>query len=375
MSQVIRHTTDWSASTLISWCIVSVICLLYPAENTLIYWQLPIHAFTLGLLWFSIKRPNQHVPFIALLYWLLIAALIPLTNTSLVLIHLVMFSALFSVHFTWLVIWIMVGTLLSVYFAYYYWLLESTVWSTVAIWGGFALMNVVISKKIVESLNMHYQSKQNYEELKATQSMLRAMSAEQERLHISRELHDALGHKLTALSINLDFLKRTADGNAQEMLVSCHQMSQEILTEVREIVSSQRAGKGMLKLSLENLIAQTPKLSCSLQLASQLEALSGTSALCVVRFCQEMINNTLKHTQATKLNLSIKLSNEMSPLMIEAYASHNQPELTVPIQKNGLKGLTERLEAVGGQFTQKIEDGVLQNKITLPFQEKECRRD
>ena len=286
-----------------------------------------------------------------------------------------MFSALFSVHFTWLVIWIMVGTLLSVYFAYYYWLLESTVWSTVTIWGGFALMNGVISKKIVESLNMHYQSKQNYEELKATQNMLRAMSAEQERLHISRELHDALGHKLTALSINLDFLKRTADGNAQEMLVSCHQMSQEILTEVREIVSSQRAGRGMLKLSLENLIAQTPKLSCSLQLASQLEDLSGTSALCVVRFCQEMINNTLKHTQATELNLSIKLSNEMSPLMIEAYASHNQPELTVPIQKNGLKGLTERLEAVGGQFTQKIEDGVLQNKITLPFQEKACRRD
>lgn len=374
MSQVIHHTTDWSASTLISWGIVTALCLLYPAGGISLYWQLPIHALILVLLWHSIRKPNEQVRVIAAVYWLSLMALIPLTNTSLVLIHMVMFTALFSVHFSWPIMSGLIGAILGEYLAYYWWLSGSFVWSTVAIWAGFALMNGIISNKIVESLNMHYQSKQNYEELKATQGMLQAMSAEQERLHISHELHDVLGHKLTALSINLDYLKRTADESSKEMLSSCHQISQEILEEVREIVSSQRTGRGALKLSLENLISQTPNLKCSVHLVKELENLNGTPALCIVRFCQEMINNTLKHTQASELSFSIRLSNE-SVSVIEAEASHNQPEHVLPIKKNGLKGLSERLDAVGGAFFQEIEDGILVNQIRLPFKVQECCDD
>lgn len=110
----------------------------------------------------------------------------------------------------------------------------------------------------VESLNMHYRSRQNYKELQAAQSMMAAMTKEQERLAISRELHDSLGHKLTALSINLDFIKRTATQESQENLATCHALSQEILEEVRHIVSAQRQDFGLLKSSLQSIFATRP---------------------------------------------------------------------------------------------------------------------
>lgn len=43
-------------------------------------------------------------------------------------------------------------------------------------------MNWFVSRRIVESLNIHYQSRQNYKELKAAQHMMGAMSAPQEKL-------------------------------------------------------------------------------------------------------------------------------------------------------------------------------------------------
>ncbi|MEL7478749.1 MAG: histidine kinase, partial [Pseudomonadota bacterium] len=136
MSQVIHHTTDWSASTLISWGIVTSLCLLYPAGDISLYWQLPIHALILVLLWHSIRKPNEQVRVIAAVYWLSLVALVPLTNTSLVLIHMVMFIALFSVHFSWPIMSGLIGAILGEYLAYYWWLSGSFVWSTVAIWAG-----------------------------------------------------------------------------------------------------------------------------------------------------------------------------------------------------------------------------------------------
>ena len=83
--------------------------------------------------------------------------------------------------------------------------------------------------------------------------MMNAMSAEQERLNLSRELHDTLGHKLTALSINLDFAKRKATPELEETLSTCHSLSQELLEEVRFIVSNQRSDPSLLKTSLEQV--------------------------------------------------------------------------------------------------------------------------
>ncbi|MFC3033949.1 sensor histidine kinase [Pseudoalteromonas fenneropenaei] len=368
MQQAVQHTMDWRLSTLASWLVVTIACLFFSSLDVLTALQVPLHLLILGLLWWVIKAPNQYIVPAAIGYFVLIAGLLPLTQTSLVLIHLVMFTSLFSVHFRPLMMVLSVALMLGLYSAINlsYWQ-GNIPWLTLGIWGGFALVNGIVSRRFVESLNMHYQSRQNYKELKATQSMMAAMSAEQERLAISRELHDSLGHKLTALAINFDFLKRTAPADLQSNVANCHALSQEILAEVRQIVTAQRQDIGLLKSSLQPILTAVPNLQAQLNLAPELEHVGQEQALCLIRFCQEMLSNTLKHTQATQITFSLSLAHNDGQQEIVATAVHNHKEQTLPKFGNGLKGLSERLNMLQGTFRQQLVDDKLLSEIRMPL--------
>ena len=53
-------------------------------------------------------------------------------------------------------------------------------------------------------------------ELRATRALLAESARVNERTRISRELHDLLGHHLTALSLNLEVASHLTEGQAQE---------------------------------------------------------------------------------------------------------------------------------------------------------------
>src|SRR5207302_2016502 len=79
------------------------------------------------------------------------------------------------------------------------------------------------------------------EELRAAQARLAETTRLGERVRISRELHDALGHHLTALRLNLEAASRTADGRAREPVQAAQSIAQMLLTEVRAAVEELRA--------------------------------------------------------------------------------------------------------------------------------------
>ncbi len=65
-----------------------------------------------------------------------------------------------------------------------------------------------------------------------------------ERTRISRELHDLLGHHLTALSLNLEVAGHLSEGRAQEHVQQAHTLAKLLLTDVREAVSQLREERG-----------------------------------------------------------------------------------------------------------------------------------
>lgn len=93
--------------------------------------------------------------------------------------------------------------------------------------------------------------------------------------------------------------------------------------------------------------------------------MSQDSTLCVIRFCQEMLSNTLKHTRATEITFNVTLEEQHTMLSAEAF--HNQPETVLPKPGNGLTGLAERVAQFNGHFTQAIENQVLINTVNLPL--------
>ena len=77
-------------------------------------------------------------------------------------------------------------------------------------------------------------------ELRATRALLAESARINERTRISRELHDLLGHHLTALSLNLEVAGHLVEGKAQEHVNQAHTLAKLLLSDVREAVSQLR---------------------------------------------------------------------------------------------------------------------------------------
>src|SRR5205823_11630373 len=77
-------------------------------------------------------------------------------------------------------------------------------------------------------------------ELKVTSGLLDISSRTEERLLIARDLHDLLGHHLTALSLNLEVASHLAGGEAKEPIEKSKAITKELLADVRAVVSRLR---------------------------------------------------------------------------------------------------------------------------------------
>ncbi len=103
------------------------------------------------------------------------------------------------------------------------------------------------SALVVITANLLEREKQTRKALARANAELRAMqtlAAEQERtserLRISRELHDLLGHHLTALSLNLEAVKHLLRSEPQALVDRCHTITKELLSDLRHVVSMLR---------------------------------------------------------------------------------------------------------------------------------------
>ena len=77
-------------------------------------------------------------------------------------------------------------------------------------------------------------------ELEATRELLAQSVRLAERARIARDLHDLLGHHLTALSLNLEIASHKADGEARERIDTAQSVTKLLLGDVRGVVGALR---------------------------------------------------------------------------------------------------------------------------------------
>lgn len=183
--------------------------------------------------------------------------------------------------------------------------------------------------------------------LLATRSLLEESARDQERLRLSRELHDIAGHKLTALKINLEVWRRAHPESAPEIDTAIV-VSDELLRDIRGVVAQLRAHDGIdLERALRALAAQWPRPRVELELEADLRVPSLEQAEALLRIAQEAITNAARHGQASAVRLALSADADGLQLLVE----DNGRGLPAHWRAgNGLRGMQERLAALGGSL-------------------------
>jgi len=187
-------------------------------------------------------------------------------------------------------------------------------------------------------------------ELRATQALLAENTRIAERVRIARELHDLVGHHLTALTLNLQVATHLVEGKALEHVQQAHSLAKLLLVDVREVVSEMRDDdKVELADALRTLVEGVPHPQIHLDLPTELSMTDPLHAQVMLRCAQEMITNSLRHARAKNLWISL-VHDESGVAMIARDDGRGTDAVEVG---NGLKGMAERLRQLGGEL--KIE--------------------
>jgi len=182
-------------------------------------------------------------------------------------------------------------------------------------------------------------------ELHAAHALLAEKSRSEERLRISRDLHDTLGHHLTALSLQLDVASRLSDGKAAEHVRQAHAITRLLLSDVRDVVGTLRETRHRdLAQAIRELGDGAAGLSIHLDLPETLHVEDADRAEALLRCVQEIVTNAVRHAQAR--NLWIRLEPRADGITLQAHDDGRGA--TAVALGHGLTGMRERFAAFAG---------------------------
>lgn len=235
---------------------------------------------------------------------------------------------------------------------------------TILIFGLFNIFSLVTHYHLIEEAKAKTQSEHLLRELSATQALLKATTKRNERLRIARDLHDSLGHKLAALSLQLEVASHVTDESKQQHLQTAKSISQSILTTVRETVSENRDKNNLeLGVILKKLIEDIPQLKVSLAIDKKLNNIQAFQVEILFRCVQEAITNTIKHSNATHCRIHIFTLENRIILNISDNGLNNTPYKA----GNGLSGMAERVSQVKGSLEYEMSSQGFNIAVKLPI--------
>ncbi len=184
-------------------------------------------------------------------------------------------------------------------------------------------------------------------ELRSARELLAQSSRAAERLRIARELHDGVGHRLVALSLNLEVASHRIEGPGLEPVQVAQSLTRQVLTDIGEIVDTLgRAQRLDLRRALEAMTEEIPRPIVHLRLPDDLAVEDAGVAHLLLRCCQEIVTNAAKHAGAENLWLDVTQEDGV----IEVRARDDGRGAEEVAAGRGLAGMRERLESAGGSL-------------------------
>ena len=185
-------------------------------------------------------------------------------------------------------------------------------------------------------------------ELRSAQAIIANTVRDAERLRISRELHDAWGHELTALRLQLEIASNvTEPGRANDHVLQAKGLARALLAKVRDVVAALREDERCdLKGALEALAQSVPTPAIHVDISPEVRV-SPDQAHALIRCAQEAVTNAVRHADAS--NLWVQVSSEGEGVRLVA-RNDGRARSTASAPGSGLVGMRERVESLGGRL-------------------------
>jgi len=209
-----------------------------------------------------------------------------------------------------------------------------------------------------ELLDAHKQLKQYTDEVNR-------LSVVEERNRIARDIHDTIGHNMTALIMQLqmaEHLHKEDPSRVEELLESAVGTAKDSLSGIREVVETLR-GEEAFRYSDDAIRLLAAEFSEKTGAAIHLDIIGGngekiwlekrnpSAGMTLYRIVQEALTNAVRHGKATEISVTIVYD----PKEIRFHILDNGIGTGEFKEGFGLKGIRERVEAFGGEVT--IESG------------------
>ena len=233
---------------------------------------------------------------------------------------------------------------------------------------GFLLKAIQVSLfQLMASFIINHQKliKQNQDlmnDLREYASQSASLAAAEERTRMMRDIHDSLGHSLTALTIQINkaiaYLPRNRE-ETESALTEASLLASESIQAVRESLNSLKRNKRFDFLSeTEKIISRIDRDSYQVNYRVQgsPEGFSYTVLTALYRTVQEGVTNILKHSRADCIDIGLDFREEDCLLNLK----DNGIGFTFDpgqLSGHGLEGLRQRLELVRGLFEVITEPG------------------
>jgi two-component system sensor histidine kinase DesK len=204
------------------------------------------------------------------------------------------------------------------------------------------------------------------EQLIQKQGEVEHLATVAERERIARDLHDLLGHTLSVITLKAELASKLVDRDVQ----ACKNEIKDIETTARNALAEVRSAiVGFRASSIEDEIKNTQIVLSAAQvtLTTEIAPLNLPPAIekILALSLREATTNIIRHAKASTCFISLKTHEQELILSIQdnGMAGFNQLRIQ---EGNGLQGMKERVQALGGQLTHRAEQGFY-IELRLPF--------
>ncbi len=170
----------------------------------------------------------------------------------------------------------------------------------------------------------------------------------EERLRITQDMHDVLGHHLTALSLNLELASHESQGAARATIRSAQSLARALLADVKALVRSADDEVPVdLQQKIKQLAHELPRPKLHITCPSDLAIADARTSRTLFRVIQEVVTNAIRHGDARNVWITIERTADLLRLVARDDGEVGDQS----VDGFGLVGMRRRLEALGGTLS------------------------